>query len=151
MRRNMNLSSFPCFPRIVHRHRNHGFQDSQLQNYVEWLWQNKQDKSFKVIQVPKLGVHGQIWASILCILHVLNSRLNQFIKMMEIAFFSESDFIIGHFEYWKHTPAVFTPKQLSLKYGGLHKAFLLCMFQHSRFIHCVRYGTKKQKDWKNRE
>lgn len=61
-----------------------------------------------------------------------------------MASFSESDLVVDHFEYSKHTLPVFIPKPQSLMYAGLHKAFPFCMLQPSLFIHCVKYVTKKQ-------
>lgn len=58
---------------------------------------------------------------------------------------SESDLVVDHFEYSKPTPPVFTLKPQSQMYVGLHKAFLFYRPQHSLFIHCVKYVTKKAK------
>lgn len=55
-----------------------------------------------------------------------------------MASFLESNLVIDHFEYSKHTPLVITPKSRSLMHAGLHKAFPFCMLQHFLFTHCAK-------------
>lgn len=62
-----------------------------------------------------------------------------------MASFSESHLVIDHFECSKHTPPVFTAKSQSLIYMDYITILLFSVLQHSLFIHCVKYGTKKAK------
>lgn len=61
-----------------------------------------------------------------------------------MASFSESDLVIGHFEYSELIPPVFIPKPQSLMYVGLHKAFPSCMLQHSLLIHVLNMAPKSK-------